>query len=336
LFTGHFSVFPRNSVAEVERLPIDLNGLGIEATTEMAFLDRGRPVLYQGRRIALATGVKPDSFVLFGPAKPFANEAIRAIIDPGLSSWIRNSLANAAPQILASYARRLGPAPGGRPTFIVSWAGPTPGLTSMGGSVLPSLVVMRFEGAGVLSESPALRNQARWFIAHEAAHFWLGQAVSYEFSRDAWITEGGADLLAVRTVAALDPSYDARKALQSSVDECIKLTKDKGVASAEQRNEHRAYHACGAVFGLVAESATKRSVFDFTRGLIDANRGDGILSRSEWLAELDRLSSQPELSADIGRLIDVGASDPKVAIASLFTRAGVRHELAPDGSPRLQ
>jgi aminopeptidase N len=105
----------------------------------------------------------------------------------------------------------------------------------MGGSVLPSLVVMRFEGAGVLSESPALRNQARWFIAHEAAHFWLGQAVSYEFSRDAWITEGGADLLAVRTVAALDPSYDARKALQGSVDECIKLTKDKGVASAQQR-----------------------------------------------------------------------------------------------------
>jgi hypothetical protein len=58
---------------------------------------------------------------------------------------------------------------------MVSWMGPTAGKVSMGGSVLPGLVTMTFEGEGVLEERPEMRNQARWFIAHESAHFWLGQ-----------------------------------------------------------------------------------------------------------------------------------------------------------------
>ena len=36
----------------------------------------------------------------------------------------------------------------------------------------------------------------------------------YEFARDSWITEGGADLMAVQALKALDPAYDARKTLQ--------------------------------------------------------------------------------------------------------------------------
>jgi len=50
-------------------------------------------------------------------------------------------------------------------------------MTSMGGSVLPGLIVMSFEGRGVTSPQPEIVERSRWFIGHEGAHFWLGQTV---------------------------------------------------------------------------------------------------------------------------------------------------------------
>ena len=153
----------------------------------------------------------------------------------------------------------------------------------------------------------------------------------YEFARDAWITEGGADLMAVRALKALDPAYDDRKALQEEVDDCVTLSQGRGVAEAGVRGEHRAYYACGAVFAMTAEGAQKRrdggDWFGFLRPLLDANRRDGVLSRAEWLNALTRVSDDPTLAADIGRMLDQGAADPAAEIASLFRRAGVPHRV---------
>jgi len=275
------------------------------------------------------------TYVLFGSAEPIVTEAMSAIIDPQLPQWIRASLSHAVPEIFARYTSALGPSAGLKPSLIVSWAGPTPELRSLGGHTLRGLIVMRFEGVGVLDEDAGSRDSNLWFIAHEAAHFWLGQTVRYETVRDTWITEGGANLLAIRTVPLVEPRYDARAELQRNVDECVAMSAARGVATAFERNEFRAYYGCGTVFALVAEAASRRPFSSFVRTLIDANRGDGVLTRAEWLAELDRVSGDPSLSRDIGRMLDAGAEDPKAAIASLFTRAGVRFALGEDGTPRL-
>jgi hypothetical protein len=337
LYSEQFDAFPLRSAERAERLPIDLGDTGVDiGPTRVTFRDSSGFVLHRGRRLATLTLEDDDgAYVLFGPAEPVETEALAAIIDPELPEWIRRSLLADTPRILAGYAEALGPAPGARPTLMVSWAGPTPRLTSMGGSVLPGLIAMTYEGAGVLEENEAVRREGLWFIAHEGAHFWLGQAITYQYSRDAWITEGGADLLAMRAAAAVDPGYDSRAALQAAVSDCAALTAGRGVAAAEQRNEHRAYYACGVVFGLVAEAASHRPFDRFVRALVDANRHDKVVTREEWLAALDRSSDDPSLGAGIARLIDRGASDPKAAIASLFTRAGVRFTLAADGTPRL-
>ena len=338
LYSEQFDAFPLRSPARAGRLPIDLGDAGVEIDpTRVTFRDAGGTVLHGGRRVASVSLDDDDgTYVLFGPAEPVATEALAAIIDPALPGWIRRSLLDDTPRILAGYAEALGPAPGPKPTLMVSWAGPTPRLTSMGGSVLPGLIAMTYEGAGVVEENEAVRREGLWFIAHEGAHFWLGQAVAYQYSRDAWITEGGADLLAMRAVPAVDPGYDPRAALQAAVDDCAALTDGRGVASAEQRNEHRAYYACGVVFGLIAEAASGRPFAAFVRSLIDANRRDKVVTREDWIAALDRASGDPSLGTDIGRLIDRGAGDPKAAIASLFTRAGVAFTLGEDGMPGLQ
>ncbi|MGZ8310622.1 MAG: M1 family aminopeptidase [Allosphingosinicella sp.] len=338
LFSGQFEAFPLRSAARAERLPIDLSGTRAPPSpTRVAFTDAGGAVLHGGRRQESVSVQDNDgTYVLFGPAEPAVSEAMTTIIDPALPEWIRLGLLRDTPAVLARYEAELGPVPGLKPTLMVSWAGATPRLASMGGSVLPGLITMTYEGTGVLVENEGLRRQGLWFIAHEAAHFWLGQAVTYQFSRDSWITEGGADLLAIRAVGAVDPGYDPRAALQSAVDDCASLSTGRGIASAEQRNEHRAYYACGALFGLVAEAASRRPFAEFVRDLVAANLADRVVTRSDWLAALDRASGDQSLSADIAGLLDRGADDPKALLASILSRAGIDFTLAEDGTPRLQ
>ncbi|MBX3561058.1 MAG: hypothetical protein KF780_04510 [Sphingomonas sp.] len=338
VFTEQFEAMPVASAAAAARLPIDLNAANLpESPTRIRLRDRNGHVLHAGRRVAAATvaGSGDGTYVLFGPGEQVESPAIATVLDPGLPEWIRREIAQTTPALLAHYAGELGASGQARPTLMVSWAGPTRGLRSMGGSVLRGLIVMTFEGEGIITETEEVRQYARWFIAHEAAHFWLGQAVRYERAQDAWITEGGADLLAVRAIEAADPGYSGRETLQSSVDDCAALGRN-AIGSAAERNEHRAYYACGAVFGLVAEAASRRPFSRFIRGLIDANREGGILTRQEWLAALTRASGDPALARDIGDWLESGAPDPAARIAALFRRTGVPFTAGEDGVPRLR
>ena len=167
--------------------------------------------------------------------------------------------------------------------------------------------------------------RAHWFIGHEGAHFWLGQAVRYEYARDMWITEGGADLMAVRALKALNPAYDARAELQTEVDDCVRLTQGRSIVTAADRGEHRAHYACGAVFAMAAEGAqtarTGGDWFDFIKPLLA--QPDGVLTREEWLSALTGVSRDPSLRLGVEQLLDQGAADPAAVVARLFQRTGV-------------
>ena len=325
--SGQFDVFPLASVDAAGAVPQDLNGYPLESEpATVTWRDRAVPVLFRGERLAEATAADANTYVLFGEAGVTESPRLVTVMDPQLPGWIGDALRDFAPRVADLYAARLGPGQTDRPTVMISWAGPTPGLRSMGGSVMPGLIVMRYEGVGVIQPTAPVLSASRWFIGHESAHFWLGQVVRYERARDAWITEGGADLMAIRALKALDPEWDARAELQKEVDNCIDLA-DAPVAGAAERGEHRALYACGAVFALAAEAAQRRATggdwFDFLKPLIDASREDGVLTREEWLADLTRVSGDPSLRAGMEVLLDDGAADPATVIAGLFDRSGV-------------
>jgi hypothetical protein len=337
LFVGQFDMFPMDSIAKVRALPDDLNNQLVPAAQiRYVFVDSAGPVLLDGKRAAVAATTDKNTFVLFGATRPIETPDMVAVLDPELPGWIKDSISTAVPPLLSRYTQELGKLPDGKPTIMVSWAGPTPYLVARSGSTLHGLIAMTYEGTGMLAETPEQRGQGLWFVAHEAAHFWLGQTVSYQYARDAWITEGGADLLAIRSVAETDPTYDPRIELNRAIEDCISLTRHKGVANARDRNEHRAYYACGAVFGMVAEAGSGRSFYKFARTLIDANRADGIVSRAEWLAALDAATRKPGLARDIARLLDRGVDDPEEFIADLLSRAGVDFTLDTAGIPKLR
>lgn len=326
LYSEQFDVIPLEAAAAARDLPRDLNGVAVPGgPARVTWRDAAGPVLFKGERRAEVTAVEAETYVLFGEATTRQGDGVTTVVDPGLPRWLGDELAGFTPRVMGYYARRLGPAPGDAPTLMVSWTGPTKSLSSMGGSVLPGMISMSFEGEGVLNPDREALDRAHWFIGHEGAHFWLGQAVRYEYARDMWITEGGADLMAVRALKTLNPAYDARAELQTEVDDCVRLTQGRSIVTAADRGEHRAHYACGAVFAMAAEGAQKARTggdwFDFIKPLLA--QPDGVLTREEWLSALTGVSRDPSLRLGVEQLLDQGAADPAAVVARLFQRTGV-------------
>lgn len=324
LYADGFKLVPMESAAAARAADRDEDKLpAIAATTRTNFVDRSGPVLSHGRRVARATMDRGEAYVLFGKLRPSIGPSITTIFDPALPSWITANLNREMPAILADYRARLGPSPVGQPTLMVSWAGPTKGVVSMGGSVLPGLVVMALEGEGLAAPNTKAAHHARWFIAHEAAHFWLGQAISYDGPAQSWITEGGADLLAFRATAAADPTFDVKQRLAEARGECLPFLRQGGIASAYQRDgQHRAYYACGAIIALAAEAASGGDFGDFVKALI-ARNPDKTVTRAEWLALLDERAPGRGLSAAVSNLLDRAQPDPAAALDAFIARARI-------------
>lgn len=322
--TRQMSLFPVADIEDVKDIPSDLNNFDLDvAPTQVTWRDTAGPVLFSGeRRPELRTQFE-RSYVLLGDSDVTHSEALTTVIDPMLPRWMSDTLSEAAPSVGRWYRERLGPASAGaeKPVLMASWSGPSERMSSMSGSVLPGLIVMSFEGRGIVEPDDEIRERALWFVAHEAAHFWLGQTVRYEYARDSWITEGGADLMAVRALQARNPSYDAKAELQNEIDDCVKYA-GQPIATAGERGEHRAYYACGAVFAMSAEAAQRRKTggdfLDFIGPLIDENRGYGVLSVSEWLIHYAAAGARMEQASLMLEMINNGAPDPAGGVLALL------------------
>lgn len=328
LFSGQFDLFPLRSAREAAKLPSDLNGVPMAQTDLSMNFSDGRSRLVHG-------GDSP-TYVFLGPTRAVETREVITLLDPALPAWLHASLAKDVPALLQRYSQQLGDTSTDKPTVIVSWKGPTPGFISRGGGVLFGQIVMEYEGEGLVQETPERRAEDLWFVAHEAAHFWLGQTVAYEFARDSWITEGGADLLAARVIAELKLPFDWRGQINQSITECASLTRRRGVESARDRGEHRAYYSCGLVLGLIAEGVTRKPFHEFVRKLVADHRDTGKVTRAQWLAVIQAHTRDRNLVRDIVQLLERGAADPNAQIASLLSRAGVAFELDDRNLPRIR
>jgi hypothetical protein len=327
LYADQFKVVPMRSAAAVRRVPPEAGKLPqADEPTRMTFLDHAGPVLIHGKRERRPTIDDGEAYVLFGSAQPVIGAAMTTILDPALPKWISEYLNTELPRILSQYQKQLGPSPVGQPTLLVSWAGPTPKQISLGGSVLQGMVVMTLAGDGLLKPNEKVSHYARWFVSHEAAHFWLGQAVHYGDRSESWITEGGAELLAFRATATADPTFDVAARLSEARAECLPFLARGGIASAyEREGDFRAYYACGAIIALAAEQAWGGDFAAFVNALIERYGKDGIVTRAEWLALLDERA--PGLSIEVAKLLDGPQPDPARALDAFAERAGIRQAL---------
>src|SRR5690606_17913520 len=146
VYTDQFDAFALPSIAAAEAMPADLNGQNLGPwAAQVTWRDRARPVLHHGERRANPVVSGGDTYILFGEADIVDSEHLATIVDPGLPGWISAQLTGFTPRLLDLYSAELGPRDGPKPMIMVSWAGPTRGVRSMGGSVLPGLIILTYE-----------------------------------------------------------------------------------------------------------------------------------------------------------------------------------------------
>ena len=334
LFDGHFSVFSVDRAGLLDTLPysFDPSQVGDSGTT-IRF--RGGSLRLAGDLEGYRSGNSEGTYALYDVPHPILRSGVATVLDGDLPQWLADDLASYSPRVFETLTVGLGSSGVTEPTILAAWEGAGREGASMNGGTLKGLILMRFEGQSAQKPLPALTDLAHWFIAHEASHFWLGQSVRYTTPLDSWIMEGGADLLAIRTVHKLDPRFVPNKKLNELLRECASLA-DEPIGTALERNEHRAYYACGAVFALVAENANRGDFQGFIRRLIDESRNDRELTSEEWYAALDRASGDPKHSAAIRALVEHGSPDPKAALAGLLDGAAIPYALDAKGIPQLQ
>ncbi|MCH8617217.1 hypothetical protein LZ016_14060 [Sphingomonas sp. SM33] len=334
IFDGHFAVFSVNRVTVFDRLA--------GRPPPGSVIDTGTRVRFRGTNLRLAgdvdgyrRGDSEGTYGLYDVPRPVVRMGIATVLDTDLPQWIAADLASYTPRAIEVLSAGLGPSGVAEPTILAAWEGANREGASMNGGTLKGLILMRFEGRAALKPVPALTDLAHWFIAHEASHFWLGQSVHYGSQRDSWIMEGGADLLAVRTVQSLNPAFDGRAKLNEAIRDCSDLA-FQPVATAIDRNQVRANYACGLVFALVAERASRGDFYSFVRALVAANLADQEVTTADWLAAFERAGGSRAQSNQIRVLVERGSASPKQAIAKLLRDAGTPFALNREGVPQLQ
>ncbi|MES2755388.1 MAG: hypothetical protein V4659_12065 [Pseudomonadota bacterium] len=336
LYSDHFTVAPRASIAAVA------TDDGGEVANIVTFSDPGKRLVAKGK-VLNATAVRerddPPIYVYSGDAPIVETPAIAAIFDPGLPTWLRAEVEDFVPKLFGLYRARLGDPKGNRPMAMIAWRkdgqGGANASFSFSGSVLPGLVVMDLGGKAAAQPSAEVATKLRWFLGHESSHFWMGETLGYASRGDAWITEGSADLMAIRALETLKPGYDARAELQKSLDECLLVNGREPLGTAERRGVPRANYACGAMLALAAEAAERRQdpnadVFTWLRRLMQANRAKGRIDTQAWAqAYAERAGDRVVARRVIGFVSD-GVADPAAFLAELFTTSGVKFARAGD------
>lgn len=328
LYSDQFDLVPASDLAAIATREAGLSARDLGGDhAAVRFHDAAGPVFVGGKRIADPILRGAATYVVFGAAAIEDVGGIAMLADPALPLWLKTDLAGFVPRVAATYAARLGPRDDPRlPLLLIGWRGATPGKVINDGGVRPGEILLNFEGEGLVDRNDKAARRTRWFLAHELSHFWLGsEGVAYRAPADAWITEGGAEMMAFTLLAASDHAY-ALAELQRAVDDCVRAA-SKPVATAGERHDGRTFYACGTVFALAATGVVRqhggKDVFDFLRPLLTTHRSDRLIGREEWLSDLAGLEGGEAAATAIRVMIERGSDDPAADVSALLRSTGV-------------
>jgi hypothetical protein len=328
LYSDQFDLVPATNP---DTVATKQDGLSVEDLggkhLSVRFHDAAGPVFVSGRRQVDPVLEGAATYVVFGAGEVEQVGGVAMIADPALPVWLKTDIAAFAPQVATTYAARLGSRDDpSLPLLLMGWRGATPGKVVNDGGVRPGEILLNFAGDGLLDRNERAARRTRWFIAHEMAHFWLGtEGVAYRAPSDAWITEGGAEMMAFTLLAASNHDYAVGE-LQHAVDDCIKLA-IRPIATATQRHESRAFYACGTVFALAGAGAIHKKggadVFDFIRPLIARHRSDRLIGSADWLDHFVAVSSNAAAGDAIRLLLEQGSANPAQEITTILRSGNV-------------
>lgn len=241
---------------------------------DFRFQPRGTNVIVAGQRHSAAVHWRDASgqgtYVYFGSIEPVESADAISIVDPGLPDWLETRAREALPRLFALYTDRLAAKLPERPAVLFNYVNSEQTGYSRNGGTLPGLIALEVEGTGWQSESDEGLLELFHFLAHEAAHLWNGQIVSYPDSADAWLHEGSADGLAERALLELGviDQERFRRYQTAALNQCRRGLGAEPLQTAAKRGQFELYYSCGNALALLTEQSTGQGLFSFWKALI--------------------------------------------------------------------
>ncbi|HLL55828.1 MAG TPA: hypothetical protein VK447_19860 [Myxococcaceae bacterium] len=283
------------------------------------------------------------TYAFFGTVSPLSTEHLTAVVDPGLPSWLWQTVSDTLPRLFQLYAERTGYPLTFKPTVFVSYGEePRPRSIVTNGGTLPDVVQMelRLGSAYQAENDPVAADRLFQLLAHEAAHLWNGQLIAHDVEGGDWMHEGSADAFAYRALRDLghisEPAYRAR--LDMALGQCLLGLQGKPLRAAPREGRHRASYACGSTLQLLAElSARKKDpradIFSLWRGVFDAAGKSGRYDEPMLLGAFARGGVSERRIAEMKALLDGPTQHADAVLVSALQEEGVSLRRSCDRAP---
>lgn len=333
LYTGHFYL---RDVALEER---------VEVADDAPYLARLRVTPPPGTR-AIVQGRVHDrpfewtdpysagTYLYFGAQKPIVTRHLIAVVDPGLPAWLKHRAESLFPPMFEGLTQGFDEALPWQPTVLIAWeAGPEDAQNWSGGA-LPGQIRMSLQGGQWEMENPSNAAELARFIAHEAAHFWNGQIISYRDRNQSWMHEGGADAIAELMLLRLGlvGPQDLNARREIAINRCLSALGGLSVNGLAARNQFGDYYPCGHLMAIWSEAALAQSnpdhdLLTLWARLIDDTGVGQRYAQEDYFAVLEALGVRAVLTGAMARFASEDLPDQRQWVIDGFRSAGL--SLAP-------
>ena len=206
---SHYSDYPMNNYAPSAKFSdsgaalftefffgdVISNGSSHTLSTAFKFRTKLNENIITHPQISNGRGV----YTYFGPQKMKRSGDVDLIVDPKMPTWLQESFNKVVPIVSKVYSQRLKHHLKTAPQVMLS-SGDIESMNSFSvkGGAKNNQLVMIYKGKELLQPSKEKQHMLERLIAHEMAHLWQQDVKNGGMSsKEPWIHEGGAEILAV-------------------------------------------------------------------------------------------------------------------------------------------
>ncbi len=272
--------------------------------------------------------VKTDGpYVYLGNQSPSSRSKFSTIIDPNVPEWVKSVISKEFPQAMTLLEKKFSFAPPKIPNLFVTHLKFEPdrkprirGDASKGPNTKPIALMLRGDGWDKIDVDR--KEDLHRLIVHEPIHIWNSPNVT-NFAPIAWMYEGGAEALRVRTEfeikirTAKEYEDNHNSYAQKCVDKYVPpLTLD----TMKVIPTYNLVYACGFMIGLVTEQILKdKDYFKFWNELLRRARLKEMkYGKEDYFALLNESSSRKDVIAKIRDFIERPKEDRRKELVELL------------------
>lgn len=273
---------------------------------------------------------KDSPYIYVGNKSPSKNEKYVTIADDSVPSWVKKSLATNFARAMTFLTEKLSTPPRTPFLFITRFRTEATPKSRVRGEATKGIKTHTFalllRGEGWENPTPADQEHLDRITVHEPIHIWNSPSVT-DFAPIAWIYEGGADALRVRTELATQMRTPKRyeEFHEEAAARCLEhYVAPITLTTMTVLPTYNLVYACGMLIGLMTEQILEdKNLFSFWAELLARARAKGMkYGLEDYFNLLNERSSKKNLIAKIRSFVERPSNDRRQELIDLLRATG--------------